>query len=115
MKIIRSGEIDDKNRGNYMVKELGALLLHDYVNDGILFETRLPKGNDFKEQWHEQSTEMIYFLDRGLAIVNGNRYELQKGDILILEPKERHKIIAEYGDVTMFATRFPNLPHDKYT
>ena len=85
------------------------------MNDGILFETRLPKGNDFKEQWHEQSTEMVYFLDRGIVIVDGDKYELQGGDILILQPKERHKIIAEYNDVTMLAIRFPNLPDDKYT
>lgn len=115
MKIIRKKDTAIADRGGHIVREIGFIDFPRDIRDAVMFETTLPRGTNFTEQWHEQSSELIYFQSRGSVQVDGNRYDFKRGDILHLKPGEKHKLIAEKNDLHVIAIRFPNLPNDKYT
>ena len=58
---------------------------------------------------------MIYFLTTGHGKIVGKDYTFDKGDLLILDPGEKHEFTAPDNDVTVLALRFPHLPDDKFT
>jgi quercetin dioxygenase-like cupin family protein len=115
MKIIRNKETIIEDRGGYLVKKLHVGEFREKLEDAVFFETSINVGGKFKEQWHKKSSECIIFLSDGLAIVDGVKHECKKGDLLWIEPGEKHKFVAAEEDLKMIAIRFPNLPDDKFT
>ena len=114
MKIIRANEIKNEPRVGYKVKKLLGIKFEKAIDTAVFYETTIPLNGDFKEQWHKQSYESIYFLTSGMAIIDGKEYEFEKGDLLFLHPNEKHKFIATNGDLIIQAIRFPDLPNDKF-
>ena len=113
--IIRSKEINSIDRGGYIIKRLFTKVFKDAPRDAGFYETTIPKGGICKEQWHKKSYEVVYFLSPANAKIEGNEYYLGKGDLVILDPGEKHEWRAIDRDVTVFAMRFPHLLDDKYT
>lgn len=115
MKIIRRKEVKDIDRGGYSIKRLFTKEFQEAPKDVGFYETTIQKGSKCKEQWHKKSYEVVYFLTSGVAKLDGKEYELQKGDLVILDPNEKHEWLAPANDVVVFAMRFPHLIEDKYT
>lgn len=120
MKIVRKNEVEILDRPGYKTQ-----MLLDYVfessakglapskNIGV-YCTTVKKGGKTKEQYHKKSWELIYFLDPAEARLAGKIHKFDKGDLVMLEPNEAHEILAVYGDVEVFAIRFPHDVEDKY-
>lgn len=87
----------------------------DKPSDVSFYETTIPKGGVCKEQWHKLSYEVVYFLTPSAAKLEGKDYTFEKGDLVILDPNEKHEWTAPDNDVVVLAMRFPNLLDDKYT
>ena len=69
-----------------------------------LFPYDLParKRNARELQWHMKSHEMVYFLTPGAAMLEGKDYTFEKGDLVILDPGEKHEWTAPDNDVVVF-------------
>ena len=115
MEIIRKNEVKEEDRGGYYIKRLLTKKLGKFPEDLGFYHTAIPKGSKCKEQWHEKSYEAVYFLTKGSAKLNGKMYSLEAGDLVVLDPNEKHEWLATENDVSVFALRFPNLIHDKFT
>jgi mannose-6-phosphate isomerase-like protein (cupin superfamily) len=57
----------------------------------------------------------VYLVARGhgLAEVDGKRIRLQAGDMLVVEPGERHTFIESSHDYLHFVVQAPCTPGDK--
>lgn len=115
MKIIRRNEVSDVDRNGYLIKRLLTSPFQIPPKDVGFYETSIPRGSKCKEQWHKESYESVYFLTDGEAKLKGEIYEFKKGDLVFLEPGEKHEWLALKNEVVLFAMRFPNLLNDKYT
>ena len=63
---------------------------------------------------HNQMNE-VYLVARGpsLAEVDGKRIRLRAGDMLVVEPGERHTFIQSSHDYLRFVVQAPCTPRDK--
>ena len=115
MEIIRRKEVENIDRGGYIIKRLFTKVFSEPPKDMGFYETTIPKGSRCKEQWHQESYEMVYFMTPCAAILKGEEYTFEKGDLVILDPNEKHEWLAPDHDVVVFAMRLPHLLEDKYT
>ncbi len=115
MEIIRKNEISEEDRGGYFIKRLLTKKFGKFPEDVGFYHTAIPKGSKCKEQWHKLSYEAVYFLTPGHAKLEGKMYSFEVGDLIVLDPNEKHEWLAIDNDVKVFAMRFPNLLQDKYT
>ena len=115
MKIIKRSNIKDEDRGGYIIKRLLTKEFDNLPENVGFYETTIPKGSKCKEQWHKKSYEAVYFLTSGTAKIDGKEHRLNQGDLVVLDPNEKHEWLADENEVKMFAMRFPNLLDDKYT
>jgi len=65
----------------------------------------IPSGVVEQEHYHEKVNEFIFFLTKGISRVNGKDYDMHPYDILILDTKERHQIIAKDADVKVLVIK----------
>ena len=65
-----------------------------------------PQNCNEKEHVHPVSTEIFYHVTSGKVQVNNVIYDLNEGDIMILEPGDHHKQIAEQ-DIVVVVLRIP--------
>lgn len=112
MKIIRKKDVDIKKRndGRTVVYYPPFDIPKDTKKIGFI-TVETPKDCKEEEHKHPVSTEVFYHVTAGKVQVNGKVYELEEGDILILEPGDKHKQIADQ-DIRIVALRMP-LSSDK--
>jgi len=115
MEIIRKSEIKNIDRGGYIIKRLFTLGFDIMPKDVGFYETTVPVGGMCKEQWHNKSYEAVYFLSSGEAIIEGKSFKLEKGDLAIVYPGEKHAWCPIDEELLLFAMRFPHLIEDKFT
>jgi len=92
MKIIRIKDLMSEKRPDG--RDIYNLLSYSSSHNSKIFRVLIPKGTIEKEHMHTNSKEIFLFLKPGEVIIDDKTYSLEKEDILILEPNERHKIIA---------------------
>ena len=114
-EIIRRKDVDNIDRGGYRIKRLFTKIFQEPPSDIGFYETTIPKGGVCKEQWHEKSYEIVYFLTPGSAKLKDQVYTFDKGDLVILDPGEKHEWQATNQELIVFAMRLPHLIEDKYT
>jgi quercetin dioxygenase-like cupin family protein len=115
MEIIRRNDVDTIDRGGYLIKRLFTKVFKNPPQDVGFYESTIPKGEICKEQWHKESYEAVYFLTPGVARINGEEHKVGVGDLVIVDPGEKHEWRALDKDLVLFALRFPHLIEDKYT
>jgi len=112
MKIIRKKEIDVKQREDGReVCYYPPIDIAKGTEQIGLISVETPKG--CREDLHEHpiSTEIFFHLTPGAVSVNGEIHELEAGDIIILDPGDKHKQIAD-DDIKIIGLRIP-LSSDK--
>ena len=115
MEIIKRSEAEELSREGYKVKKLLSFKFNKNIDSAVFYETTIPVGGSFKEQWHNESYEMIYFITSGKASINGKEIKFNVGDLLMMSPVEKHSFKAIEKDLVLLAIRFPDLPNDKFT
>ena len=107
MKIIRRKEIGVKNRDDgRTVCYYPALYIPPGTEQVGFITVDTPKGCLEAYHKHPVSTEVFYHLTPGKVEVNGEVYQLNAGDIIILEPGDEHKQIADQN-IQIVALRIP--------
>ena len=112
MKLIKKNNADIQNRsdGRVVVYSTPIDIPKNTKNIGLI-SVKTPKGCDEVLHKHPDSTEIFFHFTEGQIMVNGKKYSLEKGDIVILEPGDEHKQIAE-NEIDIVALRIP-LSNDK--
>ena len=115
MEIIRRNDVEDIDRGGYSIKRLFTKAFQEAPGDIGFYETTINPGEVCKEQWHQESYEAVYFLTPGAAKLKGEEHTFETGDLVILEPNEKHEWRATNQKLVVLALRMPHLIEDKFT
>lgn len=94
MKIIRSNQKEWLENKGYSKK----ILLDDenLKNGSLVQEIKIKTGEKAGEHYHQKQTEVFYFLNNfGYWLINGEKYQFEAGDILVIEPNDIHAVINE--------------------
>jgi len=112
MKIIRKNNSDINNRkdGRIVVYYPPIDIPKDTEKIGVI-TVKTPEGCNEDLHKHPDSTEIFFHFTKGQIIVNGKKHILDEGDIVILEPGDEHKQVAE-NEIDIVALRIP-LSNDK--
>lgn len=94
MKTIRSNQKEWLENKGYSKK---ILLDDENLKSGSLVqEIKIKAGEKAGEHYHQKQTEVFYFLNNfGYWLINGEKYQFEAGDILIIEPNDIHAVINE--------------------
>ena len=116
MKIIKSQDKEWLEReGGYSKKIL--LDEKDLSRPGSLIQyIRIKPGETAKSHYHKKQTEIFYFLnENGHWIIDGKKMSFKTGDILVVEPPEKHIIVNDTNeDYIYLAIKFDYDPKDSY-
>jgi len=65
--------------------------------------------------YHKKQTEIFYFLNNnGYFIVNGKKIHAKTGDILVIEPNDRHKTVNNASDDFLYVAFKINWQEDDF-
>jgi len=82
----------------------------------LVQEIKIKPGETAKEHYHKKQTEIFYFLtENGYWIINEEEMSFKKGDVLVIEPLDKHTIINNTKeDYIYLAFKFNYDPNDSY-
>ncbi|MHA2061071.1 MAG: cupin domain-containing protein [Candidatus Sifarchaeia archaeon] len=117
MKLIKADSKVEEDRGGYIRK---VLLEHDFEQHDAIRSTwaalvTIPPDGIAQAHFHENTTEIFYFMGEGVIGINEEKYEVDVGDLVLVEPNEAHwvKAQSEITPLRLLAFKFPNIPEDK--
>ena len=67
----------------------------DLKHKGVFVqEIKIKPGETAKKHHHKRTTEIFYFLsENGYWIINGEKRAFKKGEILVIEPFDKHEVV----------------------
>lgn len=95
MKIIKPEEKDWTPKKGYSKK-----VLVDGIDLGfpgaVVQEVLIKPGETASIHYHKKQTEIFYFLTaNGYWLINGDEYRFDVGDVLVIEPNDRHEVVND--------------------
>ncbi len=111
MKVIKPGEKEWEDNSGYSKKTL----FDQIGKEGVVFQKVMIKpGETVKSHYHKKQTEIFYFFsDFASWLINGERMTPVKGEILIIEPNDKHEVKNETNqDYLYLAFKFNYDPND---
>jgi len=115
MKIVRRDSIHWKQKKGYSKKIF--LDENDLGRKGALVqEVKIKAGETAKEHYHKKQIEIFYFLNtNGYWIVNGKRLTFNIGDVLVIEPFDKHIVVNNTKEDYLYvAFKYDYDPKDFY-
>jgi len=90
VKIIKSENKEWQGGKGYSKK----ILFKPNENSIVVQEVKIGSGETAKSHYHKKQTEVFYFLnDNGYWLVNNEKIEPRVGEVLIIEPNDRHEVV----------------------
>lgn len=96
MKIIKSTGKKWEDKAGYSKK----ILFNDIKKRKIVIQyVKIKSGEAANTHYHKKQTEIFYFLNsNGYWVVNGKKTEVRVGDVLVIEPLDRHEVVNSTSD-----------------
>ncbi len=114
MKIFRQNEIEGEKRPDgRIIKQIGDLILNQEVKDIHFLQAYHPSKFTEQQHSHEKSYEILYFLDQAKYVVNEGIYNINAGDIVVLEPGDKHGALESDNEANILVIRVPWISDDK--
>lgn len=113
MKIIKSARIDWLDKEGYSKK----VLFDEIDRKGVVVqEVKIKAGETAKSHYHKKQTEIFYFLNKnGYWMVNGEKQEFEVGEVLIIEPGDKHEVVNNSKEGYLYlAFKYDYDPKDLY-
>lgn len=106
MKILKFNEVgaEKSKDGRFIYRYFDEPITKEGDNL-VIIPVTIPSGVIEQEHYHEKVNEFIFFLTKGVSRVNGKDYDMHPYDILILDTKEKHQIIAKDQDVKIIVIK----------
>lgn len=98
MKFIKTREKEWQDKKGYSKRIF--LNEHDLKHPGALVqEIKIKPGEVVASHFHKKQTEIFYFLNtNGYFTVNGEKIVPEVGDILVMEPNDKHITTNNTGE-----------------
>ncbi|MFW9805924.1 MAG: cupin domain-containing protein [Candidatus Thorarchaeota archaeon] len=114
VRIYRAEDSERTGRAGYDVRYVADLTFKDSLDScGVILVDIKNKGRSSPHA-HEQLEEVFIAMTNVLMYINDTRYELNEGDVVVVEPNEEHSFETEDDNpCRIIALKFPNLKDDK--
>lgn len=85
-------------------------------NGIVVQEVKIKSREMAKSHYHKKQTEVFYFLnDNGYWLVNSEKIEPRVGEVLIIEPNDRHEVVNHSSaDYIYLAFKYNYEENDSY-
>ncbi len=113
MKIFRRNETERASRAGYAAEYIADIALTNPIDSAGFILVTVPKGSSTTPHAHAELEEVFVALNRVRIGVDDSIIGLELGDIVLVEPKEKHWIQSFDEDARMLAIKLPNLKEDK--
>lgn len=113
MKIIKSEDKQWLEKQGYSKK----ILFDEIDKKGVVVQqVKIKAGEIAKSHYHKKQTEIFYFLNsNGYWIVNSKKMSFNTGDVLIIEPFDKHEVINDTLEDNLYlAFKYDYDPKDLY-
>jgi len=112
MKIIKKKDLYTENRQDgRTINYYPPIDIPKNTKQIGFLKTTTPKDCNELLHKHPVSTEIFYYLTPAKVEVNGKVYDMESGDMIILEQGDKHRQVAD-NDIDLIALRIP-LSKDK--
>ena len=106
MKIIRFADIEtEKSKDGRLIYRTCNNPITEQGKNLVIIYVDIPAGVVEQKHYHQTVNEFIYFLTAGTSKVNSKEYHLNPNDIMVLEPNDKHQIIAKEEDVRILVIK----------
>ena len=101
MKIKKLNEVDWLEKVGYSKK---IYFGEDDLDKGSLVQViRLKPGEKIEPHHHEKQSEVLYMLNKnGYFIVNDEKIEVDVGDVVVIEPMDKHITVNDTDEGFLF-------------
>ena len=115
MKIIKTNNKQWQEKKGYSKKILADENDLNYKG-GLVQEIKIKPGEKAESHYHEKQTEIFYFLTKnGYWIINDQKFIFEIGDVLIIEPNDKHCVVNDTKkDYLYLAFKFNYQSEDSY-
>ena len=115
MKLIRASQIKGEKRADgRTVKKLLELAFDEPIDSMVIYLCEVPSGK-FEKHYHSECQEIICFPNGGKITVNGETYQMESWDMVLLDVGDVHGYEGdECPDILHLAIKLPNRD-DKIT
>ncbi|MCK5588178.1 MAG: cupin domain-containing protein [Candidatus Lokiarchaeota archaeon] len=111
MKLIKEIEKIEEDRGGYTRKVL--LEQKNAIRSTWVALVTIPPSGKAQAHFHENVTEFFYFLGAATIGINNKQYDVDTGDLVIVDPGEAHWVKSGETSLQIVVFKFPNIPEDK--
>jgi mannose-6-phosphate isomerase-like protein (cupin superfamily) len=114
VKLYRASEVNLKGRAGYGVKYIADIDFTNPIESAGFILVKIPPGMKTTPHAHGKLEEAFMIMNSTKMGVDETLYALDEGDVVLVEPGERHWFeTPDGGDVTIIAVKMPNLKDDK--
>lgn len=87
------------------------------ISGALVQQIKIKTGEVAKEHYHKIQTEIFYFLNNnGYWIVNDIKIVPGKGDVMVIEPNDRHEVVNDTKEDYLYvAFKYNYRLEDNYT
>lgn len=112
MKLVKSNSKNWEEKRGYSKKIF--LTPNDLRSTGNLIqEIKIKSGETVPDHYHKKQTEVFYFLtNNGYWIINGKKQQFESGDMLVIEPNDKHSVINETKEDYLYMVFKTNYHED---
>lgn len=112
MKIIKNEELETQLRPDGRnIKQLLTKSFNNLSMSFILVEH--PANFEEKQHLHKECFEIFFFFDKAKYRINGKVYDIEEGDLVVLEPGDVHGAVEVDNKVKLFVMQIPPTKDDK--
>jgi quercetin dioxygenase-like cupin family protein len=114
VRIYRVKDSLEAKRAGYLVKYVADVDFRDPLDSCGLILVYLEKNGKSSPHAHELLDEIFIALTDIRIFVDGARYDLKEGDVVVVEPGEAHSFETKTDKIgRILALKFPNIKDDK--
>ena len=114
MKLFKANELKaDIRPDGRIIKQIGTVNLNQKTDNLHFLEAYHPNNFTEGQHGHEKSYEIFYFFDQARYEINEKTYEINKGDIVVLEPGDKHGALEKNNETNILVIRIPWIEDDK--
>ena len=113
MKLYRASESQYVSKPGYSANYVANIEFNQSIDNAGVILVKIPEGKT-KPHVHNILEELFVAVSSLKLIVDGDEYQLDEGDTVLVEPGESHSFESPYGKTSfIIAIKFPNLTADK--
>ncbi|MBD3405196.1 MAG: hypothetical protein GF411_03555 [Candidatus Lokiarchaeota archaeon] len=113
VRIFRRAHAPTKGKAGYIAEYVADITLQKNVDSAGFILVQIPSKTRTVPHAHTELQEIFVTLNRTKIGVGSQVFELEKGDIVIVDPSESHYFLTYDEQVTIIAIKIPNLKDDK--